>query len=79
MVNIITPQEVRKLPEGSKVREHSVDRWGYPQYLDLVIDRSKGFRLLFRDYYGMRQERKLRYFKPNDNYRYYELIERKEA
>lgn len=37
MVNVITPQEVRKLPEGSKVREHSVNRWGYPQYLDLVI------------------------------------------
>lgn len=79
MINVITPQEVRKLPEGSKIREHSLDRSGYPQYLDLTVDRSKGFRLLFRDYYGMLQEQKIKYFKPDDRYRYYELIERKDT
>ena len=72
----ITPKEIKELPEGSKVRKHSVDRQGYSQYLDLKVDKSKGFRLVYRDYYGKLHEDRIQYFKPNDIYRFYELIEK---
>ena len=74
-MKVLTTKEIRELPEGSIVREHSLDKYKYPQYLDIIVAHRDGkVKFYYQRYDGMRVETKLRSFKPDDPYRYYELI-----
>lgn len=66
------------MPEGSIVREHSLDSSGRPQYMDITV-RHKGadVKFYFQKYEGTYCETKLRAFK-TDTYHYYELIQKGE-
>lgn len=76
---ILTRSEVSKLPIGSVVRQHSLDKYGYPQTLDIHIRLVKGKRTYcFREWDGRWGETYLRSFKEDDPYRYYELIQKGE-
>lgn len=71
MIKIITPEEVQKLPPGSKIREHTLSRYGYPISMDLLVSRENGKLVL--TFEGTK--RRLYFYEPNDNYSYYELLE----
>ena len=50
---LLTAEEVRKLPAGSKVELHSFDRFGTHQYLEMtVIQYGKKKMLQAHDYRG---------------------------
>ena len=71
----VTVEEVRKLPEGSRVLVHSCDRYGQPQYLDCrVIKKGRFNALKFNDWRGFPHEVGIKKLK-DDYYNYYEVIE----
>lgn len=73
----ITRREIGKLPIGSIVRVHSLDRYGSQQYLDMyILSDRHGRGYYYRDYRGLYQKHYIPSFKENDAYRYYELIKR---
>ena len=76
----LTRKDISKLPIGSIIREHSVDRYGYPQWIDVHVQKVKGVRTyLYRDYRGMYCRYYLKSYKEGDINRYYELIKRGDA
>lgn len=77
MIKEIDRAEIRKLPEGSIVREHSVGRDGIPQYLDITVHHTDDGKVEYycKDYRGFTLKTKLRGFKI-DSYHYYELLKR---
>ena len=51
---VLTAEEVRKLPAGSKVEIHSFDRHGEHQWLEFIVTQSgKKKVLVHRDFSGM--------------------------
>ena len=79
-MKVLTTKEIRELTEGSIVREHSLDKYGYPQYLDITVEHRDGkVKFYYYNGDGRRVETKLRSFKPDDPYRYYELIKKGET
>lgn len=74
---ILTRPEVSKLPIGSVVRQHTLDKYGYPQTLDIYIMKVKGKKAYcYRTWDYKWEETYLRSFKEDDPYRYYELVKR---
>ena len=71
-MNIITRKDAAKLPIKSVIREHSLDRYKYPQTLDLTKLKDGGW--YYREYTGHYRPYKLRSFRADDPYRFYELI-----
>ena len=77
MIILETLDEIRALPDGSIVRWHSLDKYGGPQWLDVTVNHKKGKAVFtFQRYDGQLEEIKLRQYKPDDQYRYYELRRR---
>lgn len=74
-MKVLTAEEVRELPLGSTVRIHSVDKYGYPQYIDMkVVQKGKHKEFECFDYLtGQWIRQKIRKMPENDAYRYYEL------
>lgn len=70
----ITAEEVRKLPEGSKVIVHRFDRHGSHCMKEMTVVQSyKKKMLMSRDYYGNKLEVPIR--KETDRFCYTEAVE----
>lgn len=70
----IPAEEVRKLPEGSKVIVHSFDRSGIHRMKEMTVVQSYKKKILMsRDYYGDKREMPIR--KETDRFCYTEVVE----
>lgn len=72
MGQLIDYKDIRSLPDGSIIRQYSLDKYKRPQRMDITVHHTEDGSV---KYYRDADEVKLRDFKV-DTYHYYELLKR---
>ena len=77
MGQLIDYKDIRSLPDGSIVRQYSLDKYKRPQRMDITVHHTEDGKVEYycKDYRGFTLKTKLRGFKI-DSYHYYELLKR---